>query len=296
MYSKFNSRQKMLRDDFEVFSYFDSSPTNIGAHHHDFYEIYLYMGGSTDYIIGGLVYSLKQGDLLLIPPNVIHQPVQKKNEKTLPYRRIVLWISTKWWQNVCFSDKSLSMEELIKQNNGCFLVRNDNGTWQGFYQSLIRIIDENTNKKPFFNIYINSLIAELIVEISRKIIDQSGVINVNTQSDFLLSDILSYIHGHLNEKLTLDTVAKNFLVSKSKIAHFFTEQVGIPMYKYILQQRVVMAKNNITSGVPINKAWENCGFCDYTSFFRAFKSEYGISPKEYYSVFIPDRGVLNNHK
>ena len=41
------------------------------------------------------------------------------------------------------------------------------------------------------------------------------------------------------------------------------------------------SRQAILSGEPISRIFPQYGFKDYTSFFRAFKKEYGISPKEY---------------
>ncbi|TCL57196.1 AraC-like DNA-binding protein [Kineothrix alysoides] len=60
---------------------------------------------------------------------------------------------------------------------------------------------------------------------------------------------------HLEEELTLDAIANKFFVSKYYISHIF---------KY-----------------NISQVYQSFGFRDYSSFYRAFKKEFGISPKEF---------------
>ena len=48
-----------------------------------------------------------------------------------------------------------------------------------------------------------------------------------------------------------------------------------------MKKRLSMCRDAILSSEGISKVYLMYGFKDYSSFFRAFKKEYGISPKEY---------------
>ena len=37
----------------------------------------------------------------------------------------------------------------------------------------------------------------------------------------------------------------------------------------------------LSDGLPPTDVYQHCGFGDYSNFYRAFKAEYGISPKDF---------------
>ena len=90
-----------------------------------------------------------------------------------------------------------------------------------------------------------------------------------------------YISAHLEEDLSLSALSKEFFISKFYIAHLFKETIGLSVHQYIIKKRLSACKDALLGSIPISQLFLQYGFHDYSSFYRAFKKEYGMSPKEY---------------
>ena len=97
----------------------------------------------------------------------------------------------------------------------------------------------------------------------------------------LLDALLAYIEGHLSEKITLADTARQFLVSESTIDQLFRKRMKASFYHFVTQRRLIAAKTELLEGATAEQAAARTGFGDYSTFYRAFRREYGISPAEY---------------
>ena len=274
---RFEIRQNMKNDSFELFHYRDENLPSVGLHHHDFYEVYFLIKGKVRYRVEGRTYELDPGDILLMNPQELHQAEVDKGDS---YERLVLWINRSYLQSLggdldaCFD---------IDRPGHVNLIKPDRMQRANLQEMLERIRKEVKSSAFGHDTYAKGLLMLFLVEINRLADNTENTVTKVDDEDDLLSRVLAYIGAHYQEKLTLDMLSNEFYVSKYYLSHEFTERVGTSVYRYVIFRRLMQAKEMMETGMQPGEVYQSCGFGDYANFFRAFKGEYGISPKDYYA-------------
>lgn len=275
---EFQNRQILKSDTFEIFHYRDEKPKSVSVHHHDFYEIYLFLGGQVSYRVEGKTYRLEIGDLLLINPEEMHQPYVTSD---MAYERIVLWINRNFLDKICLDGVNL---KACFENKADNRIHPESSTTTRLIELMKMLTHEYYSDDFGGSAYSVGLFYQIMVEINR--LAQRGDKFRKQEKPDLITKVVAYINKNYSKPITLDALAKEFFVSKYYLSHEFTRYYGTSVYKYIILKRLLIAKEKIAEGMPIGEVYKLCGFGDYTTFFRAFKAEYGINPREFANSLI----------
>ena len=274
----FNQRQYMNSGEYEVFFYKDLDLDHVVDHSHSYYEVYFFLNGDVSYEVEGTQYRLQYGDYLLIPPEVKHHPVFHSTGKT--YQRIVLWISRNYFETMCSWSEDFSYSFRYVQESRHSHFRTDFVTFQNIQGRLLDLLEEIHGNKAFHMLNAELQIHSFMLLLNRITYDMLHKVPAAYENALYLN-ICDYINNHLEENLSLDHLASFFYASKYHISHVFKDNMGISLHQYIIKKRLQASKNGILSGIPFGELYHQYGFSDYTSFYRAFKKEFGLSPKEF---------------
>lgn len=273
---KFDPRQEMHGNSFEIFHYIDDNVHPMEMHYHDFYEVFFFLGGEVDYWIDGSVYHLKPGDILLINPLELHKPIPKGDTKN--YERIPLWIDKNYLSSIqngilenCFDNKSESYKKIMRPT----AIQK-----QEIFELLYSLLKEYNSKDFGSSIICYGILLQIMTILNRISMGNNSQSPEKYRTSTLISEVLTYIGDHYSENLSLELIAKQFFVSKYYLSHEFSREVGTSVYRYITLKRLNIAHDMLKLGNSPGQVSHTCGFGDYTNFYRAFKSEYGISPSE----------------
>ncbi len=274
---QFEQRQSMNTSSYEIFHYNEPVTDKVEVHNHDFYEIFFLLSGDISYWVEGELYHPHHGDIMLINPMTLHRPVIPSDKPA--YERIVMWIEKKYLDSFSVGDMRLSS---CFDNRATCLIHLNSKQRAELTEKFSELIREYYSKDYGASIYADGLFMQIMVELNRLGMKSSDSLHHENSSPFV-SKIVEYIGEHFEEELSLDILAEKFFVSKYHLSHEFSNIVGTSVYRYIMLKRLSAAKRMLMNNCSPGEVCIRCGFGDYTSFFRAFKAEYGISPRDYTS-------------
>ena len=106
--------------------------------------------------------------------------------------------------------------------------------------------------------------------------------------DVRLLRALDHIQSLDIKAITVEELASIAALSESRFQHLFSEQIGIPIRRYLLWRRLHDSISAIKAGTDLTAAAHLGGFSDSAHFSRTFKETFGLSPS---SLFKNSRNV-----
>lgn len=274
-----NNKIGYLNDNFKIFHIRDKKDIKFEYHHHDFSKIVILIDGDLTYYIEGKAYILKPWDILFINKNEIHKPVVNPDKY---YERIVIWLNPDFMAKYAQGNNDLLKCFEIAIKNNYNLLRLNMKSIE-IIKNIIQDIQSCDNSNEFGSeILKESLFVQLMVLMNRLFLNSDKNRDMeDIQYDKTIEGVLNYINSNLENDLSIDTIASNFFISKYYLMRKFKSQIGSSIHNYIIQKRLILAKSLISEGLTMSNVCSKCGFNDYSSFVRAFKKVYGVSPSNY---------------
>ena len=262
-----------LLENFRLFHLNSQAGTKVDYHYHEFCKLLLLVSGRGGYVVDGQRYLLQPGDIVLIGSRSAHRP---ELEEDSVYERIIIYIDPGFLQR--FSTADCNLPELFSSDRGHVLRLKENDRKKIF--ALAAALEKELSGADYGRILLcSTALLRLLVEIGR-CRRQEGAMNLNpvTPNDSRVVEWMQYLDRNLSEDLDMDALAEQFFISKFHMMRLFKAQTGFTIHTYLLQRRLLAARQLIERGMLATEACYRCGFRSYSSFTRAYSKHFGSTP------------------
>lgn len=274
-----NFYQELEMSNAMVETHRDESNSNamMSLHSHDFYEmLFCRESEGVEYLVGTERYRLQPGDIVIVCPGVSHRPLLPDGLQT-PYKREIIWFSQAF---VDYLQQMLPRQQMTIPQRDMVFLRTKGSRWE-FLGDMFRggVKEAERGSPESDGIVLGNTI--MILSCIAKALGVVDGAQPSAEKPELLEQVMAYIEANLGEHITLEDTAKHFYVSVSTITQLFRHKMGISFYRCVTQRRLIAAKSLIQQGEILEDVGRSVGFTDYSSFYRAFKKEFGITPRQF---------------
>ncbi len=245
---------------------------NYSLHAHKNCELYFFLEGNGYYTVEGTDYPMQSGSVIVIRDGEAHTP---HIEPSAPYDRVSINFPRSFLPAADKEITEIFYDRPLGKDN-MFLL-SDSSLF--FVKACVQSICENEMSADIQSrvaVYLQAIIWELYR------VKKSGrdpvPTNERTDTSAVMRTILTYINDNLTTIENIGELEKEFFFSRSYINRIFKETTGSSVWGYILLKRLLLAQTLLQNGRPAAIVAAECGFGDYSSFYRQFKKHFGISP------------------
>lgn len=268
-----------LTEKFKLFHLKDKEPREYEYHYHDFHKLIWFISGAVEYHIEGKSYKLEPYDILLVNKGEIHKPFV---DFVTTYERYVFYISREFLEEHSEKDSNLNLcFEMARKEQGN-VIRLSAADSRTLFET-VKLLEASWQSHAYAQeMYSRILFLKLLIELNRCCINNPEVFHKTARYDKKVVEMIHYINENLSKDLSIESLSARFYLSKYHMMRKFKEETGYSMHQYILEKRILAARNMILAGSLATQASTECGFKDYSTFSRAYKKLLGQLPSEDY--------------
>jgi AraC-like DNA-binding protein len=226
------------------------------------------------------LYTLREGDVLLINPGVVHSMEADTGKRLIFQADFTLLYGIK------------ELEATLSIISPALLITPEDApeAHEKIKQLMFEISEEYFSDFPLSEAAIYSKIIEIFVLIGRRYSPNATCFNnsISKQREYTerFLYICDYISEHYNENLTLDDIANLSSFSKYHFSRLFKQFTNTSFYKYLNKKRIENAeKLLIDKELTITEVALRCGFSSLSAFIRMFKLIKDCTPSEFKSMY-----------
>ena len=243
-----------IEDESAYVKYAKGEPALKGQEFHDYNEIVFFVDGTSFFVSKNIQQELVKGSIIIIPKEHFHQ---FRFENPEEYVRCILAFRT-----------GSEIEKLIAEvMDRVKVISKPDVCVTRVFEGLMEVMKSNLSKEEKL-LYIKSAIIQLLIQLKQH---PSGVVTENVSLSPVVIGAISLIDEKYTEKLTVESIAEQLYVSPSTLAHKFSREMKISVYKYIIKKRISVAHQLAEKGETLYNAAIRSGFNDYSCFHRIYK-------------------------
>lgn len=260
-----------LLEDFRLFHQ-RSLGVNVDYHYHEFCKLLILNTGTGNYVVDSKRYQLQSDDIVLVDCNSVHRP---EFDETTDYERTIIYIDPGFLQRE--STRECDLLSCFSGDQGHVLRLN-----QRQFRQILEISNqleaELAQQRQGREIIGKALLMELLVSIFRHQQQEECFTSPMQPKNDRILDVLKHLDEHICEDLEIDMLADRFFISKYHLMRLFHKETGSTIHAYIVQRRLLLARELLKQGVNATDACFRSGFRSYSAFTRAYSKNFGTTP------------------
>ncbi len=242
------------------FRYAKGKSVRTGKEFHPYHEIFFLLGGDVEFISETKKERLAPCTTVIIPKKTFHQFVIRGDEHA--YCRCVFNF-----------EKVSGLNDLIERKLSRVAVVKDEALTKIFLSFKDAI---NASAQEERDALVKAFFTLVLVQLEK----ENASENATPRFHPLTGAAIAFINQHAEMPLNATLLAEKLHCSVSYLAHVFKNDMQISLYKYILEKKLLFAHENLQHGASANTAAIECGFNDYSGFYRQYKAFFGYSPSD----------------
>lgn len=261
------------------------------------YILYVMTKGTLYLKENGKNYELKEGDVILLDPDFVHQGNQASNceyyyvhfrhpqirrkredaafwQRCLQYRSDSLQEDNGSWR--CYQDSWLQLPKVVNLQKGSRYLK--------VVGLLENSMEHNTNQLENYKVSCSCRIMEALVEIAREAVSRNTIAQMPgvPASYRKVHQLLNYLNVHYREPINSGTIEEMFSCNFDYLNRIFKKTIGRTIFVYLNEMRIHHARELLnTTSMKISAVGYRVGFSDESYFSKVFKKYTGMSPAQY---------------